>query len=152
MTEPAASSMSCRARTSFGFANSWSSENLYRNTKLSCASSARQNLKLPMEGMAVDPQHNVRVWQQRVWEFEIAHVGESGACHAVRRAGWIARGARVHLPDLDFFRVRHIRSHLLAACPSQGASRPCTPTTTTPASQPPAQLTKKFAHKSPLYS
>ena len=39
---------------------------------------------------------------------------------AARRAGWIARGARVHLPDLDFFRVRHIRSHLPGGLPESG--------------------------------
>ena len=40
MTEPAASSMSCSARTSFGLANSCSSENLYRNRKLNCVTDA----------------------------------------------------------------------------------------------------------------
>ena len=40
-----------------------------------------------MEGMAVDPQHDVRVWQQRVWEFEIAHISESGARHVPRIGG-----------------------------------------------------------------
>src|SRR5579872_7279339 len=93
-----------------------------------------------MERMSVDPEYDVRVWEQLVWEFEIAHVRELGASHGPRREEDL-QGELDHAFLIWEGFACFASDHSQAVCPSQGVSLPCTPTTTTPASHDPAPTT-----------
>ena len=67
----AAWSMSCRARSSFGFENACSSEKLYRANEL-----ARFVLPdyAPMKRMSVDATDQETAWEERVRELKVADI------------------------------------------------------------------------------